>query len=171
MDIVSLKQAKQQGLGRYFTGKPCKHGHVCERYVSRRGCVQCTTECNRAFQCDHSSYNKTYKQTNKGRARNMLGTARGRALQKNRPYDLTTGWLEPKLETGKCELSGLDFDLGGPAAGMSRNPYAPSIDRIDSGKGYTKDNCRVVLLAVNMGLNQWGYGVYARIAAACLNRN
>lgn len=31
--------------GRYFTGKPCKHGHVAERFLSCGICV----ECNRLF--------------------------------------------------------------------------------------------------------------------------
>lgn len=26
---------------RYFTGEPCKHGHVSERYVHSRKCVEC----------------------------------------------------------------------------------------------------------------------------------
>jgi 5-methylcytosine-specific restriction endonuclease McrA len=30
------------GLKRYFTGKPCKHGHVSERYASTGGCVECS---------------------------------------------------------------------------------------------------------------------------------
>lgn len=29
---------------RYFTGKPCKHGHVAERYVSQNACVECRKE-------------------------------------------------------------------------------------------------------------------------------
>lgn len=28
----------------YFTGKPCKHGHVAERHVASRQCVVCHTE-------------------------------------------------------------------------------------------------------------------------------
>ena len=32
--IISHAEAKAQGLKRYFTGKPCKHGHVAEIYTS-----------------------------------------------------------------------------------------------------------------------------------------
>lgn len=32
------------GAKRYFTGRPCKHGHVCERFVSSNACTQCTRE-------------------------------------------------------------------------------------------------------------------------------
>jgi len=44
--IVSRAEALELGLKRYYTGKPCKHGHVAERYVSGKakgkgGCVEC----------------------------------------------------------------------------------------------------------------------------------
>jgi hypothetical protein len=41
MQIVSLLQAKTDGLTRYFTGIACKHGHVAERLVSNRQCITC----------------------------------------------------------------------------------------------------------------------------------
>ena len=31
--LISCAEAKALGLKRYFTGKPCKHGHVAERWV------------------------------------------------------------------------------------------------------------------------------------------
>jgi 5-methylcytosine-specific restriction endonuclease McrA len=39
--IVSRKEAKAKGIKTYFTGKPCKHGHICKRRVDG-GCVDCT---------------------------------------------------------------------------------------------------------------------------------
>lgn len=39
--IVSLKEARDQGLVRYFTGKPCKWGHVAERRTNGCACVVC----------------------------------------------------------------------------------------------------------------------------------
>jgi hypothetical protein len=44
MDVCSRSDAKKQGKTRYFTGKPCTHGHVAERFVSSFQCVTCTTE-------------------------------------------------------------------------------------------------------------------------------
>lgn len=34
--------AKALGLKRYFTGKPCKHGHISERQTSDGGCIACS---------------------------------------------------------------------------------------------------------------------------------
>jgi hypothetical protein len=38
---ISAAKAKLQGLKHYFTGVPCKFGHVAKRQVSNRGCVVC----------------------------------------------------------------------------------------------------------------------------------
>ena len=37
----SPKEARALGLSRYFTGKSCPKGHVAERMLSSRGCVEC----------------------------------------------------------------------------------------------------------------------------------
>ncbi len=41
MKIITRKEAIEQGLPRYFTGIPCKHGHVCERTTGSAQCLQC----------------------------------------------------------------------------------------------------------------------------------
>lgn len=41
MNLISRKQAKQQGLVRYFTGEPCPFGHVSERQTGSGICLQC----------------------------------------------------------------------------------------------------------------------------------
>jgi len=55
MQIITRKEAREKGLKRYFTGKPCKRGHVAERYVSHnRPCVVCVWE-NRYQRVDPDS--------------------------------------------------------------------------------------------------------------------
>lgn len=41
--IISRKEALSLGLKKFYTGKPCKHGHICEQYVSS-GCVICVSD-------------------------------------------------------------------------------------------------------------------------------
>lgn len=41
MQVISRIEAKSQNLKHYFTGKPCKHGHASERYVSDGKCCDC----------------------------------------------------------------------------------------------------------------------------------
>lgn len=44
MQEISRYNAALTGLNRYFNGKPCKKGHVCERYVANGNCVDCHRE-------------------------------------------------------------------------------------------------------------------------------
>lgn len=44
MQIITRQEAAQQGLSRYYTGKPCKHGHVAERQVSNHCCITCANK-------------------------------------------------------------------------------------------------------------------------------
>lgn len=39
--VVSKAAARSAGAKKYFTGKPCKNGHVSERWVSCGSCVGC----------------------------------------------------------------------------------------------------------------------------------
>lgn len=47
MALISFQVAKQAGLLRYFTGKPCPQGHIAERFVSTRGCSVCAASSGR----------------------------------------------------------------------------------------------------------------------------
>jgi hypothetical protein len=41
MEIIRAREAFDRGLKRYFSGEPCKHGHIAERMISNGGCVEC----------------------------------------------------------------------------------------------------------------------------------
>lgn len=41
MNIITLKQAKTFKFKHFFTGKPCKHGHISKRFVINRTCCKC----------------------------------------------------------------------------------------------------------------------------------
>lgn len=47
--VLSRNDARARGMKRYFTGKPCKHGHVRERQVSDGNCVECALARARAY--------------------------------------------------------------------------------------------------------------------------
>ena len=44
--VVTRVEAIERGLKRYFTGTECPHGHLSEKIVSSRGCMQCLAEKN-----------------------------------------------------------------------------------------------------------------------------
>jgi len=94
--------------------------------------------------------------------------ARGRAKENGIEFALTREWVAERVARGRCELTDLPFQ---PNETNGRcGPFAPSIDRRDSSKGYTTENCRVVIWAINMGMSEWGENVYAHVAAAFLEK-
>lgn len=42
MNLITYKQALDRGLTHYFTGRPCKSGHVAPRHVVNRTCMECS---------------------------------------------------------------------------------------------------------------------------------
>lgn len=72
-------------------------------------------------------------------------TANLRAAGNGLKFDLTKEWVEATW-TGKCAVTGMLFVLGGG----KRNIFSASLDRKDNALGYTQDNCRWVLLGVNL---------------------
>ena len=40
-EIITRKEAIGLGLPYYFTGKPCKNGHIAKRRVTHKGCFEC----------------------------------------------------------------------------------------------------------------------------------
>lgn len=94
--------------------------------------------------------------------------AKSRAKEKGRSFDLTSGWMLEQLarQDNRCAITGIEMavaaDLG------AKSPYQVSIDRIDSARGYTRDNCRLVALAVNLALNVWGLETYLALAKGAI---
>lgn len=53
MNVITAKEAKNIGEKHYFTGVPCKNGHIAQRLVSGRQCVICTREKSTLWQKDN----------------------------------------------------------------------------------------------------------------------
>ena len=107
-----------------------------------------------------------HKLTAHGRASVLLGHARRRAQQKGGVCSVTVEHIASVIGLGKCELTGLPFDLSPPTDTL-RNPYSPSIDRIDPQcPDYTPGNTRIVLSWVNMALSDYGLDVSLPIVRA-----
>jgi len=170
-----------------FMGSACKtgphNGTGCIRYSSSGMCV----EAERAYRAAHKDvkakhnanyyathkdkidkYNADYRATHKdvradyyatieGRAKSLLKNARNRAKKKNLDFNLTLEWVLEQLETGVSPLSGMKFSYEVSLGGCKRNPFAPSIDKIDSKKGYTPDNCRIITTYENMAISEYGF--------------
>lgn len=66
-----------------------------------------------------------------------------RAATKGMCFDLTIEWLDKKLALKHCEATGLPFK------GAATDTFGLTIDRKDSTKGYTQENCWAVCWIYN----------------------
>lgn len=76
----------------------------------------------------------------------LLGNVAGKAAREGKEFNLDLDWLLPKIEKGLCEKTSWPFSLD---YSIKKHPLRPSIDRVDSTKGYLKENCQLVCLKYN----------------------
>jgi hypothetical protein len=92
--------------------------------------------------------------------------ARQRAKVRGLNFDIDVDWVlaQAEKQRHRCALTGIPF-LAPVKSASSRSPFAPSLDRIEPSKGYTKDNLRIVVLAVNVMMLDWGCDLFERVVS------
>lgn len=85
----------------------------------------------------------------------MLYDAKRRAKRYGYAFTLTRAWLEEKLAPMRCSVTGAALSVKSDDCATRYHPWSPSLDRVDSTKGYTPDNTRVVCTAYNVAKNEW----------------
>jgi hypothetical protein len=88
LPIISREEAKERGLKRFFTGKPCKHGHVDERATVNGLCFEC--------------------------ARQKANRARAANLEKFREKDRIRYWSDPEKSRQQRRSGMADYRKGQP---------------------------------------------------------
>lgn len=88
-----------------------------------------------------------------------------RAKQKGFECSITKDELKALRASGICAATGIRFIWEGPD---KHNPWAPSVDRIDSSKGYTLENCQVVCWIYNWAKGNWHPDVVLEMAKALI---
>jgi hypothetical protein len=99
-EIITRADARTKGLPRYFTGEPCKHGHVAERQTSGKGCMACARETDRKRQVD--------PRTRPAR----LNTAHKKVYDMQRTYGIPLWvgvYIAEHKATGNCPGCGVKF--------------------------------------------------------------
>jgi hypothetical protein len=99
-------------------------------------------------------YQKQYRPSyilNKLRAQpwaTLLKAAQLRAKRKGLLFTLDNAWFAQRW-TGCCELTGIPFSPPEKRVGYKNRNLSPSVDRIDPIKPYTKENCQIIIWAIN----------------------
>lgn len=94
------------------------------------------------------------------RAGLLLSSAKKRAKTQGLEFDLVLGDVLWPILLGKCQVTGFPFDLTNLKNGYRAHPFAPSIDRTDNSKGYTRNNIKIVCSIHNTAKNEWRADVF-----------
>ena len=92
MIVISRREAKQQGLPRYFTGNPCKHGHISERQTSKGECIRC----KQIWQSNNSDTRKAWHEANRERLRKKRNKNKEEVNRKKREWFSKVGHIRAK---------------------------------------------------------------------------
>jgi hypothetical protein len=152
--MVNKKEATEKGLTFYFTGKPCKHGHISERLVKGGSCRECKNSISakkrnenreeynrycREKKREHYSSEKRKELYQKNIISEMFYAAKQRAKNKNLSFTITKeDVIIPKI----CPVFGIPLD-------SSDVFHAPTLDRIVNDLGYVKGNVKVISAKAN----------------------
>lgn len=136
------------------------------RLVQSRGLLHYRRVCNSC--CTNKYMNKNNEP--RLRAQRLCACAMQRSKENASKYkfecDLTPEWIESKIKKGRCEVTNIPFVLT-----RGHHPFAPSMDRIDSSKGYTMDNIQIVVLIYNTAKRQFCHDDVMLLAKALVNRD
>jgi hypothetical protein len=166
--------AIKEGNTKYFTGKPCRQGHVVYRYTKSGMCAQCSSvrakkkwgEGWRQNVVGRDEVNKRWNASSKGQEAKRrwkrknpkrawavcaTGSAKMRAKLKDIPFDLTTDYVE-SITPDTCPVFGTPFSFIG---GKCMTESSASIDRIDTRFGYVRGNVAVISFKANAIKNRY----------------
>lgn len=118
-------------------------GYCNDKPYHRAICRTCFNEMQKTYEdtCYHSSLENVLRQ--------RYNAARNRSTRKGMDFDITTDYL---LELWERQ-NGTCFYTGVPMTIDRNDNNALSIDRIDSSKGYTRDNVVLVCSSINVMKN------------------
>jgi hypothetical protein len=141
-----LKEFKMHNKGGFrWVCRECENRQVRETKAWR-------TPEKRAYQSKRRMTHRGFSLTN---------DAKRRAREKGIAFDLDWREIQQRIDLGFCEVTGIPFDLTQPKAWN-----APSLDQKEASMGYTKENTRIVLYALNTMANNWGTDLILQIADA-----
>ena len=134
------------------TCKTCKNNYPIE-YFYKNGNKY------RALSCKYCKYTSIKKQDISNFTRISINNAKTRANKKGLEFNLTVNWYINNLPK-YCPVFNTKLDFT-----SDLDEAIPSIDRINSAKGYTEDNCRIISWKANRIKNQWTVDELAAVVA------
>lgn len=134
--IVSKAEAIELGLNKYFTGIPCKKGHISHRYTKNGSCFGCTLE--NQFKRSRASDPRHY----------MVKNASYRARARGVPFDITYQDIVIPESCPCCNVRLIPKSER--LVRMKTGAFdTPSLDRKVPHLGYVRGNIGILCMACN----------------------
>ena len=176
-ESLPISEFYKQKRGKFGVNSKCKS---CSRIYDENHRKN-NLEKYAKYQQNHRNQNKDYNKndslrteqyvlTIKGRATRLYGSAKNRAKNKGWKFNITPDFIYQKLLPLKCEVTNLNLSLEKELI-YKANALAPSLDRIDSSKGYTLDNVQVVCWWYNAMKQDWSEEVIKNLLTNCKINN
>lgn len=96
MQIITRAEAREQQKPRYFTGKPCRYGHLAERFTLDARCINCSRNHSAKSRSRHletrraadREYARTHAEERSSYHRNWVAENREKVAAANRDWRL-----------------------------------------------------------------------------------
>lgn len=99
----------------------------------------------------------------------LFEAARTKSSRRNLDFDLRFETVMAKVSAGRCEATGIPFDMRAKPQSGPDLPFRASLDRINNLRGYHDDNVQVVCKMYNSAKFSWGDEDVMIMAVALVN--
>lgn len=162
-EMLSTREAaKAAGHTFFYTGKPCKRGHVAPRYTSSPLCANCVkenyekrkpktlAELKARYQANPEVFKakereRAYRNPKRYWVKHVVKNARLRASKIGVPFDLTPEYVM-SIIPDECPVFGTPFVFVGNGSPCAESA---SLDRLVPAKGYVVGNVVVISHSAN----------------------
>ena len=174
MKIITRSVAKELGLKKYFSGKPCPKGHISNRNTINSSCVDCLSNkakldwengkrrskesckmANKNWNASKKGITSKQKWKEKDPKNAWAVSARGgckvRSEKKGSPFNVSSAYIL-SITPDECPVFKTKFIF----IGQKTCPESATIDRLDPKKGYVEGNIAVISMRANTIKNAYG---------------
>lgn len=116
MDVITRPEARQKSLKTYFTGLPCKNGHISPRYTQSGTCADCIKQSN-GGKIDHTAHARKEAKAN-------LVQVRVRVFDVDRDAFAASAWALAVMRYPVLNLGDIDPRLLGSDRTAGTGLYA-----------------------------------------------
>lgn len=137
---MERQKALGEGKATYFTGRPCKRGHISERFTSSWICIECS-------RTEHYTSDRERYRAMENTMALQFKARKQQSLNKGVPFTIE---LEDLEQPEYCPILGIKLNYAwGGKNGQLRDPAKATIDKVIPELGYVPGNVFIISWRAN----------------------